>query len=114
MRRNLKNMGDTDRHTFVGTFERFGVKRSYGSMGVDRTVCLIDISDANGVIIADHVWLNYTKGFQQLGEIRRGEKIQFDARVKLYVKGYVNKYCDNRDFDYALGYPTKISRCVDF
>jgi hypothetical protein len=38
-----------------------------------------------------------------------GDKIQFDARVGEYVKGYVNwrEQIDERTIDYKLNYQTK-------
>jgi hypothetical protein len=31
-----------------------------------------------------------TKGFDALGELKQGDRIEFHARVKEYVKGYVD------------------------
>ncbi len=70
--------------------------------------------------MTDHLWLNYTKGFQALGQLTAGDKIQFEARIKEYWKGYVGNRTDEFGLplsmshpprkDYKLSHPTKIKR----
>lgn len=99
-RKELGKNGEV-RDTFIGTFERLGSKnRWYGQ----RTVLLKDIKNKEGKVITDHLWFNLTKGFHKL-HLRKGDIIQFDARVKAYVKGY-DKI--DRKIDYKLSYPTKL------
>ena len=76
------------------------------------TVLLVDVRDSDGNLVTDHLWFNYTKGFESLGDLQEGDVIRFDARVRPYVKGYVNQraYIDEREVDYKLAYPTKVAR----
>lgn len=113
MRTDLKNIGETDRHTFTGRFERFGKKRAYKSPIPAVTVLLLDVKDAGGNIVADHLWLNYTKGFEAC-DLCVGDIVQFNARVRVYEKGYKGHRYENEFFhpisiDYKLSHPTKIS-----
>ncbi len=67
MRKALKEIKDK-RETFVGIFERLGKKPAF--RGPDLvTVLLRDIKNSNGQIVADHLWLNYTKGFQAIAPL---------------------------------------------
>lgn len=117
MRQELKKI-DGERKSFTGVFTRFGKKSRYRPKKVgdewidyDVTVLLTDIRDLEGKSVADHLWFNFTKGFASLGEIQEGTRIRFDARVKPYVKGYVNHrhYIDMREEDYKLSHPTKFA-----
>lgn len=109
MRKKLKQKGFDERHTFTGTFERFGIKRGY--KGPVETVLLVDIFDSNGKKMTDHLWFNKTKGFASL-DLKEGDIIQFDARVAACEKGYKgyreDVYAPIKT-DYKLSYPTKIS-----
>ncbi len=101
-RKELGNNGEV-RDTFTGIFERLGSKNGWFGQ---RTVLLKDIKNKDGEVVTDHLWFNLTKGFQKL-HMRNGDLIQFDARVKAYVKGYNN--IDKR-IDYKLSYPTKLKK----
>ena len=116
MRKGLKQI-EGDRLRFSGIFERFGTKPRYkpsyvdgGWVDFDRTVLLIQIKDDNGKVVCDHLWMNYTKGFEKLGELEQGDLVFFNARVTEYTKGYVNhrEYIDETEVDYRLSNPTKI------
>ncbi|MBO8440931.1 MAG: hypothetical protein IAA89_00555 [Firmicutes bacterium] len=56
-------------------------------------------------ILTNHLWLNYCKSFLKLGKLHKGDIIQFDARVDDYYKGYWLQ----KQHDYKLSYPTKVS-----
>ena len=106
MRKELKKINDV-RATFTGTFERYGFKS--GWYMPERTVLLKDIRNANGKIVTDHLWFNLTKGMESLGELLEGQTIQFDARVKPYIKGYAGRDAyEPQSIDYKLSHPTKI------
>lgn len=113
MRKKLTEYKEV-RGTFTGTFIRTGCKNGY--RGQVKTVLLGDIKDKNGVILTDHLWFNYTKGFEDLGELEEGDTIQFNARCREYEKGYKG-YMDNVykpiEKDYKLSYPTKIKKLND-
>lgn len=110
MRTELKKM-DERRLLFTGKFERFGQKTNWNGF-IEKTVLLQDVINSSGRIVADHIWFNYTKGFQSLGELNPGDLIEFEARVKQYIKGYVNhrEYIDERTVDYKLSHPTKFRK----
>ena len=108
MRRELANK-EGERKTFSGTFTRFGRKAGYQGHS-EETILLKNIVDLEtGKVVADHAWFNYTKSFQSL-TLTEGVQLTFDARIKKYVKGYVNsRYgLDQRKKDYRLSHPTNI------
>lgn len=82
---------------------------------------LVDVNDSNGKLVTNHIWFNYTKGFEKLGRLKAGDIISFMARVSPYVKGYrgydIEKQMDHPiQQDYKLNYPTKIkllNRSID-
>ncbi len=107
MRKELEKI-DGKRLKFAGTFARFGTKTNYHGFS-EPTVLLQDVRFADDKLACDHLWFNYTKGFQRLGELNEGDIIEFYARVKDYIKGYVNhrEWIDERTVDYKLSYPTR-------
>ena len=109
MRKELKEIGSENRHTFIGTFERTGTKNGY--KGELKTILLLNIRDTKtDKIITDHLWFNYTKGFYE-ANLQKGDEVQFDARVEDYVKGYFGHKEDvyvPASTDYKLSRPTHI------
>ena len=107
MREELKDLTSKSRHEFVGKFGRTGFKSGY--KGYKPTILLKEITlmdnNGNNTIVADHLWLNYTKGFLELGELEIDDLIKFNARVNRYLKG--PKYA--KIPDYGLSYPSKVS-----
>jgi len=109
-RKKLKEIED-ERKIFIGTFERYGIKSGYKCPL--KTVLLLDIKDEEENEITDHLWFNFTKGFEKLGELKRGDKIKFRARSKKYTKGYQGYRWDipnNISTDYKLSHPTILSK----
>lgn len=106
MRKELKKLGSAERHTFRGTFARFGTKAAFKGPPL-VTVLLYDLCTTKDEIFSDHIWLNLTKGLAKL-ELQRGDIVEFDARVGQYVKGYVNynHFIDEREVDYHVQRPT--------
>ena len=98
------------RDTFHGTFVRFGWKSGYRGHDT-KTVLLKDVGDENGKPVADHLWFNLTKGFAEC-DLQEGDRIEFDARVAGYLKGYLGRRDDVLDRpveeDYKLSHPTKV------
>jgi hypothetical protein len=108
MRRELKKE-EGQRKKFHATFVKVGKKTNYLGYS-EETILLKDIIDVEtGRVVADHMWFAYTKTFQQI-RLTEGISIEFEARVKLYKKGYVNRSykIDNRTTDYKLSHPTKV------
>lgn len=115
MRKELKDIGKQERHTFSGVFVREGLKSAYRGLPLP-TVLLKDIRlKDNDKIITDHLWFNKTKGFEALN-LKEGDIVQFDARVDSYTKGYQGHREDVYSYiekDYKLSYPTKIKLIKD-
>ena len=110
MRKKMKKISEDIRATYSGIFKRFGSKNGY--KGPVETVLLLDVKDSDGNIIADHLWFNKTKGFASLN-LQEGDVVQFDARVKEYIKGYfgydfITQLENPPRKDYKLSHPTKL------
>lgn len=110
MRKKLSKING-ERTKFFGKFERIGSKS--GWKGKEKTVLIKDISDQYGTSVADHIWFNYTKGFQNI-YLNNGDLLEFEARVKEYEKGYKGSRLDVDapvSRDYKLSHPSKIRKC---
>lgn len=105
LRIKLHKLGSDERYHFTATFERFGQKPAYRSSTPDKTVLLKDVK-CDGDFVAEHLWFNYTKGFQKL-YLKKRDKISFHGRVKGYIKGY-KKW--DKEVDFKISYPTKIEK----
>lgn len=110
MRKALEaNQGN--RKKFRATFERVGKKVNYKGYSED-TILLKNIIDViSNQQVADHLWFSYTKGFEAI-DLKEGVVLEFEARVKEYSKGYVNRALKINDQkqDYKLSHPTKIKK----
>jgi hypothetical protein len=99
------------RKRFTAIAERLGKKTNYKGYS-EETILLKNVMDAEtNVVMTDHIWFSYTKGFQDAG-LSMGDLFEFEARVKEYRKGYVNKAykINNSKTDFKLSHPTKIRR----
>lgn len=87
---------------------RFGKKTNFKGYS-EETILLKEIVDiSTGEAVTDHVWFTFSKGFAD-ANIREGDCIEFDARVRQYKKGYVHKLMQTKKTtDYKLSHPTKI------
>lgn len=114
MRDKLKPLEGV-RRAFYGTFERYGQKTGWVGYPL-QTILLLNIKDCMGKVVADHLWINQTKGIEPLGELKQGDKIRFEARVVPYVKGYMGRKYDDEysehpiEQDYKLSHPTKFMK----
>ena len=98
------------RKTFIGTFARTGKKINYNGYSED-TILLTNIVDAETKEqVCDHIWFSYTKAFEKI-TLKEGCLISFDARVKEYSKGYVNRkmQINQKRTDFKLSHPTKVT-----
>jgi hypothetical protein len=103
-----------ERKRFRAVFSRLGKKTNYKGYRED-TILLNDVHEAESLqIVSDHVWFSYTKAFEKI-KLAEGCVIEFDARVKEYTKGYVNKRYNlsKRTIDFKLSHPTKIKLVVE-
>lgn len=97
------------RKKFRAVFTRFGKKVNYNGY-TDTTILLTKIVDIEtNSVMTDHHWFSYTKGFEKV-QLKEGDSIEFEARVKIYQKGYVNRKLsiNNRQSDFKLSNPTHI------
>jgi len=110
MREGLKNF-EGKRKRFRAYFVRFGTKKGY--KGLERTILLKYVEDVStNRLVAEHLWFNLTKGFAAL-DLKEGDQVEFDARVKRYVKGYKGYREDvwkPLELDYKLSHPTKLRK----
>lgn len=108
MRKELAAEQD-NRKKFRAIFERVGKKTNYKGYSED-TILLKNVIDLEtNRVVADHLWFSYTKGFEAIN-LTAGTIIEFEARVKEYKKGYVNRSLNlnARKTDFKLSHPTKI------
>lgn len=115
MRKKLKSKNNS-REQFTGIFVRSGTKKGWRG-SIEWTLLFKDITDADGNIVCDHLWFNYTKGFRDMeneqGDMEEGDVVSFHARVKRYSKGYCGRRLDVYkpfETDYKLSHPTKIKK----
>jgi hypothetical protein len=101
------------RKKFRAVFSRVGKKVNYKGYS-EETILLKNIMDLDtNKLVADHVWFSFTKGFEKIS-LAEGMMLEFEARVKEYKKGYVNKdlKINNSTLDYKLSHPTKIKKII--
>jgi hypothetical protein len=102
------------RKKFIAIYSRMGKKVNYKGYSEETILLKNIINVETNKLVTDHVWFSYTKGFEKL-VLTEGVTIEFEARVKEYKKGYVNKlYKINYSAtDYKLSHPTKIKFVSD-
>ena len=116
MRKELKAIGNEERHRYRAEVALFGWKSGWNEP--EPTIMLKNIRlCGNDDIITDHLWFSLGKQFQKLN-LKEGDIISFDARVAKYVKGYKGDewyFFDKKGYfpppistDYKLERPTKI------
>lgn len=113
MRRELARR-EGQRNKFRATFSKLGKKINYKGYS-ESTILLTDVIECeSNTRITDHAWFSYTKGFEN-AQIKEGDTIEFEARIKEYKKGYVNRglKINEQKLDYKLSHPTKISVIKD-
>lgn len=72
---------------------------------------LKDIRTINSEYLCDHLWVEITNNIRLIN-YRKGDVIQFDARVRTYYKGghSCKGYYKEKEFDYGL---YRIRACVN-
>ncbi|GIJ96405.1 hypothetical protein CAPN010_05000 [Capnocytophaga cynodegmi] len=96
---------------FKAKFVRYGEKSNRYSFLPLTTLLFVEVESLDGEIKEDHIWLNLTKEFEKLeANLKEGVIVEFDARIKLYKKGYINRRLDIYDlkYDYKLSHPTRV------
>lgn len=107
---DLKKIKD-QRITFRGTFEKIGYFDGY--KGKEKRILLVNVMDLSGNLMAKSLWFNYTKGFEQLGYLKRGDTVEFDGRCKEYTTGHLSYEGDNYvpfHDSYKISNPSKIKK----
>ncbi|RAW00101.1 hypothetical protein [Pseudochryseolinea flava] len=97
------------RKKFRAVFSRFGKKTNYQGYS-ESTVLLTKVIDIEKkIVVTDHAWFSLTKGFEEIN-LKPGMIIEFEARVKAYEKGYVNKRygINQKKEDFRFSHPGKI------
>lgn len=108
MRKNLEDKLGL-RKKFRAVFTRFGKKVNYQGY-TEITILLTQVVDAEtNTLVTDHHWFAFTKGFEK-AQLKEGAIIEFEARVKMYKKGYVNRKLSVNEtkLDYKLSHPTHV------
>jgi len=98
-----------ERKKFNAVFVRLGKKTNYKGYSKD-TILFKDVCEADtNRKVTDHLWFSYSKAFEKV-ELKAGNVIEFEARVKSYTKGYLNKryHIDKKTTDFKLSHPTRI------
>lgn len=98
-----------ERKKFKARFVRLGKKINYNGYSED-TILLSNVTDVEtNTVVTDHLWFSFTKAFEKI-KLEEGVIISFEARVKSYKKGYVNKAIgvNNKKNDFKLSHPTRI------
>lgn len=97
MRKELNKLVD-QKVSIIAYFQRYGLKNNYIG-GKIITMCLENLIILNykQETTIDHCWINVGKTLQNKN-IKEGSKIEFNAWVKSYLKGYIN---------YKEGFDTK-------
>lgn len=101
--------GEGQRKKFRATFSRFGKKVNFKGY-TEETILLINVTECEtGKKVTSHLWFSYSGAFQKL-HLTEGLLLQFEARVKAYKKGYVNKAAgiNKQQKDFKLSHPTKV------
>lgn len=109
MRKNLAQY-EEQRANFTGTFVRNGEKPGWHKP--EPTILLANIYDANGNFVCDHLWFNLTRAFAALN-LKPGDVVRFDVRVKRYLKGYLGHRDDVYkpvEVDFKLSHPTRVAK----
>ena len=87
MRQRLHELDPDRRHRFRAEFVRYGDKPGWKGATVTVLVGRVRLV-ATGNTVAAHLWLNWTKGFEALGDLTHGDRIEFDDRVVRRETGY--------------------------
>ncbi len=109
MRKELKNIEGL-RSRFTATFVRYGSKKAFKGPPI-KTLLFCNVRDKYGKDYCDHIWFTTNKQFEALN-LKEGDGVSFDARVKQYTKGYKG---NREDYDlpaiskdYKLSHPNNI------
>lgn len=107
MREQLKNI-EGERVKFKAVVDRFGTKSNWYGFP-QQTICFKNVKFEDGSFATDHIWFTVGKTIEKL-ELKENDDVEFFARPSKYIKGYKNRYVDERRIDYKLNNPTKFKK----
>jgi len=113
MRKPLQSLNG-QRLTIHATISRFGTKPGWHGATLS-TVLLLDVRrSTDNTPLTDHLWFTCGKQFAAL-HLQPGDRIQLDARVTPYEKGYHGRRAEATGeawsaLDYRLERPTRIHK----
>ena len=99
-----KELRDTETEYFIATFKKCSM---YYSRGKKRYSFLFtDITDRNGKILTDHVWVRAGLIKDALGDARleTGQSLKIYGNVDMYLKGYKGHRIAYRSGEIQLDY----------
>ena len=85
---------------YSAKFARYGSKNNRKN-GLISTVLLEGVTNKEGNLVCDHIWIDFTLDFAEL-KLQHGETISFDAKVSTYTKGYQDWNADKLAVEYQL------------
>jgi hypothetical protein len=95
---------------FTATIDRFGRRNLHRiDKDVVWTILLNNITDRDGNIVADHLWLNLNKEFDKLN-IREGDRVEFSAKV---IEYYKQNHRASKEKDYKLDKLVGVKKITD-
>ena len=110
----LENISSDKRLTFRGEFMKYGFK--YNNIFWANATPIILLSNLQiinyGISLPKPIWINLTKGFQSLGILKTGDKVQFNSKLYKYktdYQGYCPEIIQNLKDDYRIFHPSKIT-----
>jgi hypothetical protein len=110
MREKLKEL-EGQRLVFQGVFDRFGVKKAFGYQ--KDTLLVKNVTLKGGEEVTDHLWFTVGKIFDSLN-LKQGDKIEFEGRIKEYIKGGYYDREENYQYDFEIDYkianPSKVRK----
>lgn len=89
------------------TLRFYAVVSHFDAADNRKFMCVKDVALANGLLVADHVWLTVI-GDKATQWLKPKQHITFKATVNPYLKSE-DKSRDNLSMDYGLHYPYKFA-----
>ena len=101
------------RGRFTATVSRFGQASGWEGRLV-KTLLFTDVRDESGAVVTDHLW--FKVGLWS-GNLKPGDRVEFEARVRPYKAGYRGHREDDDlpppRIDYRLAFPSKVRKITE-
>lgn len=115
MQQQLADLGTAARYHFTGVFERYGTRP--GAAHDVPTVLLTTIRLNGKQLVMLNLWLDLTKDFRRLGELKPGDKLKFSGRVAPYINDYQGEKTtafSATSVGYQISYPSHVKLANPF